>query len=158
MSAVVAKAEKAPARSLDKIFADMESSGISDGISVAPNWLPACGNIRRIGDLHDLLYMIGGTEADRERADQALHDGIIREAVKRGGGFWGWVLRRERRGRIVADLYYIGVQMWGRSYFTYRNFQVGLPGDLIERALAVACGDSEDAGAPRDVAESFDRA
>jgi hypothetical protein len=69
------------------------------------NVSPAC-------DIHDYMYMVGHTEADREEADRVFLNNMLR--IINAGSGWGWV-KALRRGR--AKNYYRAVRWFGGPFF-----------------------------------------
>ena len=81
---------------------------------------------REAGDVHDLLYALGGTEQDRRIAD-AVFMGLLQQIVARRPCALGRL-----HGRLVAQLFYAAVRSGGRGSFRYRDM-----GPLPVKALEV---------------------
>lgn len=69
--------------------------------------------------LHDELYLVGGTEADRKRADERLYQDMVAHSIAyyKGKGRVGsqmWFL-------CLGYLYYIAVRLLGKSQFNYHS-------------------------------------
>lgn len=67
--------------------------------------------------LHDELYLKGGTEYDRKRADIRLYQDMVRHSMSyyRGRGLvssQAWFL-------TLAYLYYLTVRLFGKGQFNY---------------------------------------
>ncbi len=58
---------------------------------------------------HDMLYDLGGTEADRKRADDAFY-----AAMKQSAG-------RDPAWRLAAWVYYRAVRQFGKTHFSYKG-------------------------------------
>lgn len=138
-------------RAIDSAFADLEAKGIANGITIGPNWLPSAGEIRECGDAHDLLYTIGGTEEDRQKADELLKYGIIRRAEKRGESWWGWITGKKKRGALAAQIYYDAVRAYGATYFAYKATSIVT--DDQRRALLRASTDD----GPTDIVRELEK-
>lgn len=63
-------------------------------------------------DCHDVAYSLGGTEADRLRADNGLRDAIL--ARQAGAPWWKRIYYR-----VQARLYYDAVRRLGGKFFAY---------------------------------------
>lgn len=61
---------------------------------------------------HDLAYALGGTEADRERADKIFHAAMLRSARMAP-----WHLRDYYS--VQAHYYYLAVRVGGKAFFYY---------------------------------------
>lgn len=75
---------------------------------------PWGANINRCCYGHDAAYETGGTEEDRERADQAMRDCIYKRLVAK---WWIW----PRFAMLVANRHYVFVRAFGWTRFTYRG-------------------------------------
>jgi hypothetical protein len=108
-----------------------------DGCTWAPDWLPACGDIRECCRGHDYLYRRGGSDLDRAFADNYLHHCILRRARLRGHPVRGW---------IVAHIYYHAVRVCGFTCFQYHD--TATPPGVLQRvyfgAISLACKLSSD--------------
>lgn len=67
--------------------------------------------------LHDELYLLGGTDADRKRADVRLYQDMVRHSVDYYRGrdkvaSQAWFL-------TLAYLYYIAVRLFAKGQFNY---------------------------------------
>ena len=77
-----------------------------------PDWLPGLGSFQAACDLHDYRYFIGGTEADRRRADRELKAfmcWLVRES--------NWFVRRWMFR--IATVYWGSVWYGGTRAFNY---------------------------------------
>lgn len=63
-------------------------------------------------DKHDVLYLIGGSEADRKKADDAFYYYMKIDADMYSG------LQRLKY-RAIAYIYYKAVRLFGREFFCY---------------------------------------
>lgn len=66
--------------------------------------------------LHDELYIIGGSEEDRKRADVRLYRDMVKHSVEHFGDRVSaqmWFL-------VLAYGYYLAVRIFGRTQFNYR--------------------------------------
>jgi hypothetical protein len=73
--------------------------------------------IEECGDYHDWRYFKGGSELDRQQADQALHDLMIATVTWTWWNPFSWI-ERLRMGAL-ADAYYEAVRWGGKAYFNY---------------------------------------
>jgi len=80
--------------------------------------------------LHDWAYEIGGSEADRLKADEEFRDGIAAEFAK-----GGWFARR--MGPHVAEWRYQAVRKIGMLCFNYRAVPDERFVKLVEAAKSV---------------------
>jgi len=68
--------------------------------------------------LHDELYNIGGTEADRLKADRRLHDGMVAHATSH---FKGRKVVSEWWFLTLAMIYYYAIRLLGSRHFNYHD-------------------------------------
>lgn len=65
--------------------------------------------------LHDELYDLGGTEADRKKADKRLFDDMVRHSIEyfreSATSLWWFV--------TLSWLYWVAVRWFGRPSFNY---------------------------------------
>lgn len=66
--------------------------------------------------LHDELYIIGGSEEDRKRADVRLFRDMVRHSVE----YFGDRVSAQMWFLVLSYLYYIAVRLFGKSQFNYR--------------------------------------
>lgn len=80
-----------------------------------------------IGDIckeHDADYAIGGTEADRNQADEIFRDKIynrIYDKLLVPGGGPKALAKVKRKAHLGSKLYYIGVHVGGKKQFNYKG-------------------------------------
>jgi len=67
-------------------------------------------NVRRACDIHDFMYEVGKTQADKEEADRVFLNNMVRIINGRGGLFRRLRLRRAKK-------YYLAVYHFGGSAF-----------------------------------------
>lgn len=68
--------------------------------------------------LHDELYILGGTEYDRKRADVRLYQDMVKHSIHYFGArdkvfAQAWFLS-------LAFLYYIAVRLFGKGQYNYK--------------------------------------
>jgi len=66
---------------------------------------------------HDELYSIGGTEADRRRADDKFYELMLKD-TERSRGFDRYYFK------VWAYAYYKAVRIFGNRYFNYHEITV----------------------------------
>ena len=87
------------------------SGGFSFAYALAFGRVPSCEDCC---DIHDLHYQLGGSKADRKRADQALRD-----CAASAGSFppgWKGAARRYWR-KFRANIMYYAVRLFGGRYW-----------------------------------------
>lgn len=68
--------------------------------------------------LHDYLYNLGGTEADRKEADLIFYQAMKRSAIKHGDDLG--LLPLDRLSYLFAAwVYYRAVRLFGKRFFNY---------------------------------------
>lgn len=68
--------------------------------------------------LHDELYMQGGTEADRKRADIRLYQDMVRLSVNH---YRGRAVCSQAWFLFLAFVYYVAVRLFARGQFSYHD-------------------------------------
>ena len=69
-------------------------------------------SIKKACDIHDYMYFVGKTEADREEADRVFLNNMLRIVETESSFWWTKALRR----RLALD-YYAAVRDYGAVYF-----------------------------------------
>lgn len=73
-------------------------------------------NVKVACDIHDWMYTVGETLADKEEADRVFRNNMLRMIEAAGGPAWLQALRRRR-----AQTYYLAVEYGGGPAFWHNK-------------------------------------
>ena len=102
-------------------YTDKYSNGCGPGswkVDIIPDhlwWM----SIKEECDIHDFMYEVGITLADKEEADRTFRNNVVRKILSQTG----WINRILRRRRLrLAQVYYLAVEQFGgAAYWEGKN-------------------------------------
>lgn len=90
-----------------------ERAEIANGCGAKGSWVPIPDFMHTAScNHHDLNYWIGGTEADRRKADWQFYQALLEDVQRLA--WW-----RRPAAAVRAWVYYQAVRIWGRGSFHY---------------------------------------
>jgi len=88
--------------------------------TAAPDWLPGLGDIGQLACRHhDHLYVVGGNDSDRLKADLQLRADIRAIALSRPATLFDRLTFSHARAALIASLYYRAVRLFGHRFFNF---------------------------------------